>query len=125
MHSRPHSCGHQFHFDSDETAIYAGKSAKHPIISCVLYLSPDFVESSDDFPSHEMIRNIGGPTVVTDQTLHSDGLATHGFMFHPKENRLVSFDAKYLHGLVLLRFCLIPHRRHTRSRGLSWTTVQS
>jgi hypothetical protein len=41
---------------------------------------------------------------VTDQTLQSEGLATHGFMFHPKENRLVAFDSKYLHGIPLLSF---------------------
>lgn len=88
VHSRPHSCGHQFHFDSDETLIYAGKKAQHPIMSCVLYLTPD----SDGGES------VGGPTVVTNQTLQSEGLATEGFMFLPRENRMVTFDARYLHG---------------------------
>jgi hypothetical protein len=49
--------------------------------------------------------------VVTDQTLQSDGLATHGFMFHPKENRLVAFDAKYLHGQCSFGAASFPHER--------------
>ncbi len=28
VHSRPHSSGHQFHFDSDETALYGGEHAQ-------------------------------------------------------------------------------------------------
>jgi len=39
VHTRPHSNGHQLHFDSDETRIEAGQSAAHPIVSCVLFLS--------------------------------------------------------------------------------------
>lgn len=88
VHSRPHSCGHQFHFDSDETLICAGHKAQHPVMTCILYLTPD--AGSD--------LSIGGPTVVTNQTLQSEGLATEGIMFLPKENRMIVFDAKYLHG---------------------------
>jgi hypothetical protein len=88
VHSRPHSCGHQFHFDSDETRIYAGQNARHPLMSCVLYLTPGGGRE----------ESVGGPTVITNQTLQSEGLATEGFMFLPKENRMVAFDSKYLHG---------------------------
>jgi hypothetical protein len=28
VHSRPHTSGHQFHFDSDETALYGGEQAQ-------------------------------------------------------------------------------------------------
>jgi len=38
VHSRPHSNGHQLHFDSDETRIMAGRTPQHPIVSTVLYL---------------------------------------------------------------------------------------
>ena len=57
-------------------------------MTAILYLTPD---TGTD-------RSIGGPTVVTNQTLQSEGLATEGFMFLPKENRMIAFDAKYLHG---------------------------
>ena len=30
VHSRPHTSGHQFHFDSDETALYGGEQAQVP-----------------------------------------------------------------------------------------------
>ncbi len=91
VHSRPHTCGHQFHFDSDETAVLAGRNARHPILSCVLYLTPGG-DGDDDLPT------IGGPTIVTDQTLQSAGLATEGFSFLPKYNRVIAFDSRYLHG---------------------------
>ena len=81
MHSRPHCGGHQFHFDSDETGISEGMKAQHPIASCVLYLSSD----------------AGGPTVVTDQTLGGP-LASRGWLCFPRTNRLVAFDARFLHG---------------------------
>ena len=41
VHTRPHSNGHQLHFDSDETRIEAGRSPAHPIVSTVLFLSED------------------------------------------------------------------------------------
>lgn len=95
MHTRPHSCGHQFHFDSDETALCAGQQAQHPIATCIIYLSPPGEgEEGNEPPEYA----IGGPTVVTNQTLQDEYLASEGFMFLPKENRMVSFDARYLHG---------------------------
>ncbi len=80
---RPHSSGHQLHFDSDETAIESGKPPMHPIVSSVLYLSD----------------STGGPTLVTNQLLKGD-LATEGWLVPPKKNRLATFDAKYLHGVI-------------------------
>ncbi len=41
VHTRPHSNGHQLHYDSDETRIEAGRSPAHPIVSTVLFLSDD------------------------------------------------------------------------------------
>jgi len=84
VHSRPHTSGHQFHFDSDETALYGGDQAQHPIASCIIYLS----------------EGVGGPTVVTNQTLASTSLASYGFLMHPQENRLAVFDATFLHGVI-------------------------
>ena len=52
VHLRPHSNGHQLHFDSDETAIEHGQQPRHPIVSSVLFVSDDA---------------IGGPTLVTNQ----------------------------------------------------------
>lgn len=83
VHLRPHSNGHQLHFDSDETAIEGGKLPMHPIASSVLFISD----------------SIGGPTLVTNQVLNGP-LATEGWLVPPKRNRLVTFDAKYLHGVV-------------------------
>lgn len=82
VHSRVHSSGHQLHFDSDETSIEDGGAPHHPLVSCVLFLDAD----------------VGGPTLVTDQLLCDDHLANQGWLFYGHENRLVMFDAKYLHG---------------------------
>jgi hypothetical protein len=83
VHSRHHSSGHQLHFDSDETGISEGLKAIHPIASCVVYLNSD----------------AGGPTLVTNQVLGGT-LADRGWMCTPVLNRVVGFDARYLHGVV-------------------------
>ncbi len=87
MHSRPHVNGHQLHYDSDETRTEGGLSPRHPICSTVLYLS----------------EGIGGPTLATNQRLSQDNncaLASKGWMVAPKINRLVTFDASVLHGVL-------------------------
>lgn len=40
---------------------------------------------------------VGGPTMVTDQVLGGP-LATKAWLCHGRENRVLAFDAKYLHG---------------------------
>jgi len=88
VHTRPHSCGHQLHFDSDETYIEDGGKPTHPLLSCIVYLE----EYSDS--------NIcGGSTLITNQTL-GGALATKGWHCVPKSNRMLIFDAKYLHGVI-------------------------
>ena len=87
VHSRHHCSGHQLHFDSDETQIEAGGAPHHPLVSAVLFVS-------DDEPC------IGGPTLVTNQTLAGNELATLGWLCHPKQNRLCLFDAQFLHGVI-------------------------
>ena len=70
--------------------------AQHPIVSCVLYLNSES----------------GGPTVVTDQTLGGH-LAKRAWLCFPKTNRLVAFDARYLHGdetRNLLHIFIVLHR---------------
>eukprot|EP01038_Epipyxis_sp_PR26KG_P010057 gene10057-13517_t len=84
VHSRPHYNGHQLHFDSDETRILKGNKPAHPIVSLAVYISD----------------GIGGPVLVTNQSLASTELAICGWMTHPKRNRMVVFDASYLHGVV-------------------------
>ena len=81
-HCRPHSSGHQFHFDSEDEG---RGGVRHPIISTVLYLTP---------------AGLGGPTLVTDQTLKKEALASRGWLVHPAENRLAGFDGSLLHGVV-------------------------
>ncbi|CAN0148701.1 unnamed protein product, partial [Discosporangium mesarthrocarpum] len=80
-HCRPHSSGHQLHFDSDNE----GKGGvRNPIVSTVVYVTGD----------------IGGPTLVTTQRLNSTRLAERGWIVHPKENRLCIFDGGVLHGVI-------------------------
>ena len=98
VHSRTHSSGHQPHFDSDETRIMSGRAPAHPIVSTVLCLND----------------SIGGPTVVTNQRL-AGPLATEGYMVLPKLNRMVMFDAQYLHGVIPGRgFNPDPHNNQRR-----------
>eukprot|EP00931_Biecheleriopsis_adriatica_P079300 TRINITY_DN52705_c0_g1_i1.p1 TRINITY_DN52705_c0_g1~~TRINITY_DN52705_c0_g1_i1.p1 ORF type:complete len:526 (-),score=105.59 TRINITY_DN52705_c0_g1_i1:34-1611(-) len=82
-HCRPHACGHQMHFDSDNEGI---GGARHPICSCVVYV--------------EAPPGVGGPTLVTDQRLSDPTLATKGWLVYPKPGRLASYDGTYLHGVV-------------------------
>jgi hypothetical protein len=102
VHSRPHSCGHQLHFDSDETLIDISAASSssssssccssskghtapvHPMVSCVFFINEG---------------SIGGPTLVTNQILGGN-LADEGWLAYPQENRLVMFDAQYLHGVI-------------------------
>ena len=81
-HNRPHATGHQFHFDSDNEG--CTKTIRNPICSCVLYLT----------------GNIGGPSVITNQRLASQNLATAGWMSYPEVGRLLVFDGKFLHGVI-------------------------
>jgi hypothetical protein len=101
VHSRPHSNGHQLHYDSDETRIMSGRAPAHPIVSTVLCLNDD----------------IGGPTVVTNQRL-AGPLATEGYMVLPKTNRMVMFDAQYLHGVIPGRG--LNPRPHNNQRRLTF-----
>ena len=89
VHSRPHSCGHQLHFDSDETHIEHGGQPCHPLVSTVLYLED---VPKDDEPT-------GGPTLITNQVLGGP-LASKGWLCFPSTSRLMAFDAKYLHGVI-------------------------
>lgn len=73
------------HFDSDETRIEAGGSPQHPVLTCVLYLSE---------------AGTGGPTVLTNQLLAGQTLATKAWMVAPEANRLLIFDARFLHGVI-------------------------
>ena len=94
-HCRPHAAGHQMHFDSEDEGLTDG-GVRHPILSTVLYLTGD--------PP----AGLGGPTLVTDQTLASDTLATRGWLLHPAYNRLAAFDGRLLHGVVPGRGCPPP-----------------
>ncbi len=106
VHSRPHVNGHQLHFDSDETRLEAGRSARHPICSTVLFLS----------------SGVGGPTIATNQRLEVDNhcaLASKGWLVQPKVNRLVTFDASVLHGVLPGRG-LLPEKPEYGNRRLTF-----
>ena len=81
-HSRPHSSGHQFHFDSDDEG---RGGVRNPIISTVTYLSP---------------AGIGGETLVTSQTATGTSLARVGHLCAGRRNRLLAFRGDLLHGVV-------------------------
>ncbi len=84
-HNRPHASGHQLHFDSDDE----GRGGiRNPIISTILYIADGDEEIA------------GGPSMVTNQKLSDEKLATKGWMSSPKPYRLVAFDGRYLHGVV-------------------------
>jgi hypothetical protein len=83
-HNRPHSCGHQMHFDSDNEG---RGGVRNPIISTILYLS-----ENDD---------IGGPSLITNQTLQSTTLSpVRGWLAYGRPLRMVAFDGKVLHGVI-------------------------
>mgnify|MGYP001104609757 FL=1 len=80
-HCRPHSSGHQLHFDSDDEG---RGGVRNPIVSSVIFLD----------------ARVGGPTLVTNQPFGSRKLADHGWLVSPSENRLVVFDGSMLHGVI-------------------------
>ncbi len=69
---------------------------RNPIISTILYVTAGD-ESSD---GGTLSETTGGPSLVTNQKLSDSRLATKGWMSHPKSQRLVAFDGRYLHGVV-------------------------
>ncbi|KAF0685677.1 Aste57867_22462 [Aphanomyces stellatus] len=80
-HCRPHSSGHQFHFDSADEG---RGGVRNPIVSTVMFLEAP----------------CGGPTVVTDQKFGFPKLGRHGWLVHANANRFVVFNGKTLHGVV-------------------------
>ncbi|KAJ3211570.1 hypothetical protein HDU67_004425 [Dinochytrium kinnereticum] len=86
-HCRPHSDGHQLHFDSDDEGRERVGNGRphHPFASAVIYLGE--------------VDGLGGPTFVTNQRI-GDGLADRGWVVFPKLNRLASFDGSVLHGVI-------------------------
>jgi hypothetical protein len=82
-HCRPHSSGHQLHFDSDDEG---RGGVRNPIVSTVIFLSTS--------------NRIGGPTLVTNQAFVSRKLADRGWLAHPADNRIVMFDGSVLHGVI-------------------------
>jgi len=85
-HNRPHASGHQLHFDSDDEG---RGGVRNPIISTILYIA--------DGDADEIA---GGPSMVTNQKLSDEKLASKGWMSLPRPCRLVAFDGRYLHGVV-------------------------
>lgn len=97
-HMRQNTEAHQMHFDLDEITLLnqrATSSAKktsknaptknlHPLVSAVLYLNP-----GSTFP-----------TVVTNQILQRESMATEAWLCQPSANRLLLFDGSLLHGVV-------------------------
>lgn len=82
-HCRPHSSGHQLHFDSDDEG---RGGVRNPIASSVLSLTQ---------------KSIGGETLVTSQSTNDTTLCSeNGWLCEGKVNRLVAFKGDLLHGVV-------------------------
>ena len=81
-HKRPHGCGHQMHYDSDNEGI---GGVRNPICSCIIYVNAP---------------GVGGPTVVTNQKLSNTQLGTKGWLVTPKRGRLAAYDGTHFHGVV-------------------------
>ena len=105
-HRRPHSSGHQLHFDSDDEG---RGGVRNPLVSTVLYLSDE---------------GCGGPTLVTDQHIDGDALAQQGWLAFPKENRLVIFDGAVLHGVIPGRGYVNNARTRTTLMVALWDEIQ-
>ena len=82
-HCRPHSSGHQLHFDSDDEG---RGGVRNPVCSTVINISSDV--------------GMGGETLVTTQTSSGRALATKGWLCANKRNRLLVFRGDLLHGVV-------------------------
>ena len=92
-HNREHPTGHQFHFDSDNEG--QGRMIKNPIMTAILYLPTTSASSSSSS------ENAGGPSVVTNQALVSQHLATKAVMsVSTSPGRLLAFDGSLLHGVI-------------------------
>ncbi|CAK9069273.1 unnamed protein product [Durusdinium trenchii] len=90
-HSRPagSGSGRQLHYDLDEVDLRALEEAatpKHPLVSCVLYLSGSASRCS--------------VTMVTDQDLQPESRAKRAWLCEPKVNRALLFNGKLLHGVI-------------------------
>lgn len=81
-HCRPHSSGHQLHFDSDDEG---RRGVRNPVCSTVTNLST---------------HTSGGETLVTTQTSKGTSLATNGWLCTNRPNRLLTFRGDLLHGVV-------------------------
>ncbi|KAJ9472719.1 hypothetical protein DIPPA_12599 [Diplonema papillatum] len=81
-HCRPHTHGHQLHFDADNE----GKGGvRNPLANCIIYLSGP---------------ECGGPTLVTTQYHGDQQLSQTGWFVYPNVNRIVAYPANVLHGVI-------------------------
>ena len=77
--------GHNLHFDTDEALLAQESQITHPRWSSVLYLTGG---------------ELGGATVVFDQTPDSNEVANKAWRCTPEDNTLMVFDGKLLHGVL-------------------------
>lgn len=85
------------HFDSDDE----GRGGiRNPIVSTILYITEEDSNETTTNGNQQHTKLPGGPSLVTNQRLTDIRLATKGWMAHPKPQRFVAFDGKYLHGVV-------------------------
>ena len=106
-HKRPHACGHQMHYDSDNEGI---GGVRNPICSCVIFV--------------EAPAGIGGATLVTDQSLPKRSLGTKGWLITPSPGRLAAYDGTYFHGVVPGRGASPGNGRRITFMIAYWKTIQ-
>ncbi len=104
VHSRPHSYGHQMHFDSDDE----GRGGiRHPQMGSVFYVTGE----------------VGGPTLMTNQRLEHSALANQGWLVPTKTNRYMMFDGRYLHGVVPGRGANPIHEDNPLSKRMTFMSA--
>jgi len=118
-HNRPHASGHQLHFDSDDEG--RGGKIRNPVCSTILYLTTD---DNDNDSDGDEDQPSGGPSLVTNQRLSSDHLATKGWLAHPKSRRLVVFDGSVLHGVIPGKGVNATGRRRVTLMMAFWKHIQ-
>ncbi len=104
VHSRPHSHGHQLHYDSDDEG---RGGVRHPIQGSVFFVnghisshSTEAGASSSSSSSSSSSVMVGGATMIANQRLTHRTLASQAWLVPPKTNRYMMFDGRYLHGVM-------------------------
>lgn len=107
-HSRPkgRNVGHQLHYDLEEGILETRGEIVHPAVSSVIYLSdsntspPEQQQQEGQRQQQGADVDAAGPTLVLDQRVHDDELATRAWLSHPVQGAMLTFPGDRLHGVL-------------------------